>query len=171
MMSFEIALKSLPIFYAFTIAINFFSVFYKGSHGIFSSSLHNRRFFGVLQACEENREATEERQTREKRSPEKRAKTTPVMRTMFHPSYSVAFVALGCYRRSFTPFCEAFFPSCQTNPQATFSVVKAVEPMILHLNGFNSEGVCLIESQLPLTIKYSRTCTRNYLPLITERRL
>ncbi|CAH3155082.1 unnamed protein product [Porites lobata] len=32
MMSFEIALKSLPIFYAFTIAINFFSVFYKGSH-------------------------------------------------------------------------------------------------------------------------------------------
>lgn len=146
MMSFEIALKSLPIFYAFTIAINFFSVFYKGSHGIVSFSLHNRRFFGVLQACEGNREASEERQTREKRSPEKRAKTTPFMRTLFHPSYSVVYVAGGCYRHSFTPFCAAFLPSCQTNPQATFSVVKAVEPMILHLNGFNSESDCLIES-------------------------
>ena len=31
--SFDIGLKTLPIFYAFTIAINFFSVFYKGSHG------------------------------------------------------------------------------------------------------------------------------------------
>ena len=68
------------------------------------------------------------------------------MRTMFHLSYSVAFVAGSRYRHSFTPFCTAFFPSCQTNPQATFSVVKAVKPMILHLNGFNSEGVCLIES-------------------------
>ena len=44
-MSFEIALKSLPIFYAFTIAINFFSVFYKGSHGIFSCNLHKKRFY------------------------------------------------------------------------------------------------------------------------------
>ena len=31
--SFDIGLKALPIFYAFTITINFFSVFYKGSHG------------------------------------------------------------------------------------------------------------------------------------------
>lgn len=97
-MSFEIALKSLPIFYAFTIAINFFSVFYKGSHGIVSSSLHNRLFFGVLQACEGNREESEERQTRKKRSPEKRAEITPVIWTMFHPSYSVAYVAGSCYR-------------------------------------------------------------------------
>jgi len=73
MMSFEIALKSLPIFYAFTIAINFFSVFYKGSHGIFSSNLHNRRFFDVLQACEGNREASEERQTRVKNARRKNA--------------------------------------------------------------------------------------------------
>ena len=115
-MSFEIALKSLPIFYAFTIAINIFSVFYKGSHGIFSSNLHNRRFLGVPQMCEGNREAPD---TREKRLPEKREELTPVMGTMFHSSYSVAFVALGCYRPSFTPFCAAFFPSRQTNSQAT----------------------------------------------------
>lgn len=30
--AFDIGLKSLPLFYAITIAINFFSVFYKGSH-------------------------------------------------------------------------------------------------------------------------------------------
>ena len=36
---------------------------------------------------------------------------------------------------------RSFFPL-----SPTFSVVKAVEPMILDLNGFNSEGVCLIES-------------------------
>ena len=31
--SFDVGLKALPVFYSFTIAINFFSVFYKGSHG------------------------------------------------------------------------------------------------------------------------------------------
>lgn len=75
--------------------------------------------FGVLQAREGNRDASEERRTPvKKRSPEKREGKTPVMRTMFYASsiYSLAFLGLGCYRRSFTPFCAAFFPTRQTNP-------------------------------------------------------
>ena len=67
---------------------------------------------------------------------------TPVIRTMFHPAYYVAFVAGA---RLLSPLvhalCAAFIPSRQTNLQGTFSVVKAVDsffygPMILHLNGF-----------------------------------
>ena len=72
-MSFEIALKSLPIFYAFTIAINFFSVFYKGSHGMFSVTCITG-VFGVLRACEGNRDANEERRTPVKNARLKNAK-------------------------------------------------------------------------------------------------
>ena len=119
-MSFEIALKSLPIFYAFTIAINFFSVFYKGSHGIVSFSLHNRRFFGVLQACEGNCEARKEHQTRKKRSPEKRTEIMPVIRTMFDPFYSVG----PCSWRLLSPLVHAllrsFFPLLPNKPAGYF---------------------------------------------------
>lgn len=45
MMSFEIGFKSLPIFYAFTIGINFFSVFYKGSHVLHFNKIP---IYGVL---------------------------------------------------------------------------------------------------------------------------